>query len=299
MIKGVVLIAGGTGLVGRELCSLLEVNGFIVKVLSRRKSDPENNLYHWDINSNYIDPQACTGVTHIINLAGTAVAGPRWTKKRKEDIIYSRVQSANCLFKNFKESQSIESYITASGINAYSYSTDSIAITEEAPFGNHYLADVVKKWEDAADQFKNICPVTKLRIGVVFSKNGGALATMALPIKLFVGMPLGSGNQWVPWIDSEDLCALFLHAIKFKLNGSYNAIQGNIKNKDLHKSIASLLKRPLWPMHLPSLALKIILGKQSTIVINGLFAANDKIIESGFSFTHNLESSLQKNLSKR
>lgn len=298
MSKEVVLIAGGTGLVGRKLKQLLTENGYEVRVLTRKATDVANGLFNWNLTQLSIDPEATKNVDYVINLAGTAVAGPKWTVQRKQDIVNSRVESANCLYQNLKDS-GVKQYISASGINAYDFSQDNnnTLITEEAPYGGHFLAEVVKKWESAAEQFNSICPVLKLRIGVVFASDDGALQVMAKPIKLFAGARIGTGKQMVPWIDLDDLCRIFLHGIQAQLSGNYNTITGNVSSAELNQKIAAQLKRPMWPIKVPDFALNLVLGEQKSLVLDGLSASNQKLLDSGFHFEHNLESSLNKNLS--
>lgn len=291
----IVLVAGGTGLIGRELCTLLKENNFTVRVLSRQKSNYEKGIYHWDPTNKAIDKKALEGVHIIINLAGESVAGKRWTAKRKEQIINSRVVPAEFLHSFKNEMPELKQYISASGINAYGFDkAENVVETEK--YGSDFLSQVVQKWEKTADIFNDCSKVCKLRIGVVFSRNGGALKQLAMPVKLFVGSPIGSGNQMVSWIDSSDLCRIFLHVIQNNLEGTFNSFSGNRTNKELTKAIAKTLRRPLFFPRIPSFVMRIILGEMADIVLQGLHASNQKLLNSGFVFNESLDDSLKKNL---
>lgn len=291
----IILVAGGTGLIGKELCALLKANNFTVRVLSRQKSNYEKGIYHWDPINKTIDKTALVGVNTLINLAGENVAGKRWTTKRKEQIINSRVVPAEFLHSFKSEMPELQQYISASGINAYGFVAKE-NIVESEKYGSDFLSQVVQKWEAAADIFNDCSRVCKLRIGVVFSRNGGALEKLATPVKLFIGSPIGSGNQIVPWIDSADLCRIFLHVIKNSLEGTFNSIAGNQTNKELTKAIAKTLNRPLFAPRVPSFLMRLIMGEMSDIVLQGVHASNQKLLNSGFVFNESLEESLKKNL---
>ena len=294
-MKGTVLIAGGTGLIGQELQALLIKNNFTVRVLTRRASNESKNLFHWNPIKKEIDEKALHNVTHIINLAGESVAGKRWTKTRKAAIISSRTVPAAFLYQLRDKMPLLQQYLTASGINAYGYNKE-LDITENESRGTDFLSEVVKKWEETADAFEAVVPVCKLRIGVVFAKAGGALQQLVLPIKWFVGSPIGNGKQNIPWIDSADLCQIFLHAIQQNLSGAYNCSANNISNEELTKTIATLLKRPLFLPKVPAFVMRILLGEMADIVLKGLHPSNEKLLQSGFKFQFDLSASLNKNL---
>ena len=290
-----ILVVGGTGLIGKELCALFISQGHHVKVLSRRTSNPKLNLYQWDPVIGIIDPEALMNVQVIVNLAGEPVAGKRWTPQQKQKITSSRMTSANLLFSKRDQLPLLEQYISASGINAYGFEQGQ-NVSEVAAYGNDFLAQVVKKWEESANQFSTICTVCKLRIGVVFSKFGGPLEQISLPIKFGIVSALGTGKQNMPWIDSEDLCSVFAHVMNKGLQGEFNTIAGNCTNKELTSVIAKTLKRPLFFPKVPAFVLKLILGEMSEIILKGVHASNQKIADTGFIFNENLNSSLQKNL---
>ena len=152
-MKEVVLITGAKGMLAKKLAKHLEKD-YSIRFLTRHKT--RSNEYVWDLNSNYIDTNALTGVHHIIHLAGASIATNRWTNKRKKNILTSRVNSAELLLQELKKlNVVIESFISASAIGYYGFNTTEKVLDEKAPKGNDFLSDVCFKWESAAEAFKS------------------------------------------------------------------------------------------------------------------------------------------------
>jgi uncharacterized protein (TIGR01777 family) len=128
--------------------------------------------------------------------------------------------------------------------------------------------------------------VVKIRTSVVLAKEGGALPAIAKTVNNYVGAPLGSGKQWMPWISMEDMVEVYVHTIEKELDGTYNALAGSVTNKDFTKTLGKVLKKPLWLPNVPAFALKIVLGEMSSVVLEGLQADNKKLLATGFSFKH-------------
>lgn len=149
-----------------------------------------------------MDQAALEGVSHVIHLAGEPVAGKRWTRRRKEQIVSSRVESADVLFETIKTmGLKPEAFISASGVGWYGMHTDAHLHTEDEPAAADFMGQTCRLWEEAADRFAGLgSRVVKLRTGIVLARDGGALPVMALPVKLFAGCILGSGKQQVPCI---------------------------------------------------------------------------------------------------
>ncbi|MDQ3192788.1 MAG: TIGR01777 family oxidoreductase [Bacteroidota bacterium] len=284
-----VLITGGTGFIGSHLTNLLQSKGFLVTHLSRSISEKEKvKTFKWDIKSGNIDPQALAGADYIIHLAGAGIADKRWTKERKKTIIESRVKSAEVIYNQAaKTSHKIKAFISASGVNYYGTITSEKIFKEQDPPGDDFMAYTCKLWEKAADEFSNLkIRTVKLRTAPVFGPDGGALKTIAIPVKYYLGAPLGSGNQYFPWIHIDDLCKMYLQAIQNKnMEGAYNAAApDHITNKDLTKTIAKVLKKPLVLPNVPAFAIKLALGELAQAVLNGSRISSEKIIETGFEF---------------
>lgn len=299
-MKTKVLIAGGTGLIGEALVKLLTSIDYDVYVLSRKETDLSKKIYHWNPTLKKIDLQAIENTAILINLVGEGIADKPWTKKRKEALLNSRILPTQFLFEQFKHSQYLQHYISASGINCYGYVHPNQLHTENTPYGNDFLSQIVQKWEKSAEIFSPVCLVTCIRISVVLTNKGGALPKIAQPIHYHLGAPLGSGKQWIPWISLHDLCRLFAHTIQKQLSGKYNALAGTHSNQDFTKELAKFLNKKLWLPNVPGFILKAVLGEMSSVVLDGLQASNEKIKSTGFSFEDDtlhkaFERSYQKN----
>lgn len=281
-----ILIAGGTGLVGQELTALLEKQGHQVAFLSR--SAVLNKVsFIWDYKKEYIDPEAFKWADIIVHLAGRSVADGRWTEKAKKEILESRVLTTRLLKSGLEKSgEQIEQFVAASAVGIYEYGDD--VRTEESPAAHHFLADVVKQWEQELFTFEEInVPTLAIRIGVVLSIDGGALPKLTQPIKLGVGADLGTGKQWTPWIHIEDLAEIFAFGISKKLSGIYNGVAPNcVSNTELNQACAQSLGKTLWAPNVPAWFLKILLGEMAVVVLEGTRVSADKIKKEGFTFKY-------------
>lgn len=277
-------------MVGKKIIHTLQQSGHTVAILSRKKSSlPGIKTYVWDVDQQKIDLQCMDGVDTIIHLAGENIAAKKWTEKRKKQIIDSRVLSTRLLYKTIKESNAqINTFISASAVGYYGDCGDEI-LTEDKPSGYGFMAECCKEWEEAVDKGKSYgMRIVKFRIGVVLAKGEGALASLEKPIKFFVGAPLGSGKQWVPWVHIDDVVALFAGAVDNPLlSGAYNACAPfPVTNSTLTKSIARQLHRPVWPFNVPEKALKIILGEMSDVIFLSTNTSAQKLLSADFKFKY-------------
>lgn len=285
------LIAGGSGLVGSRLTTMLKTQGHEVSLLSRNVFDhPEAFVYPWDPARCYIDPKAFEKTDIVVNLSGQGVADGRWTKKRKESIRASRIDSVKCLYKNIEDlAVKPTVMINASGKDYYGKHEFNHVSHEEDASGDTFLSKVCEAWEGEAQKFEKLgMRSVQLRIGVVLDKHGGALNEIARPVKLGLGAALGSGQQIIPWIHIDDLCQMMIHLSNTSTAvGPYNAVGFDPKtNEDFTISLAKCLRRPLWLPKVPAFVLKILLGEMSEIVLSGHYVSNDKILETGFQFRY-------------
>ncbi|MDO9595464.1 MAG: TIGR01777 family oxidoreductase [Lutibacter sp.] len=282
-----ILVTGGTGFIGRALCDLLRTKGHTVLILSRTKTDKPNTFY-WNLAERYIDPAAIINTDYIIHLAGEGIADKRWTAQRKKDLINSRVETANLLFEKVKElNPNLKGFIAASGIGYYGATTSEKIYEENDAVGEDFISEICKVWEKASLQFDAINIRTVIfRTGVVLAKEGGALEKLSQPIKLGVGAPIGSGEQYIPWIHLNDLCNMYVEAIENReFKGIYNAVAPeHVTNKSLTKMIAKNLKKPLWLPNIPAFVMKLILGKMAVIILEGSRVSSEKIMATGFKF---------------
>jgi uncharacterized protein (TIGR01777 family) len=280
-----ILITGASGLIGAKLSKILSQN-YSVVYLGRTKRHDDGSSFVWDVKNQEMDQDALTDVDTIVHLAGAGVGEKRWTTSWKKEILDSRVQSTALLLNALKtSSHSLKTFVSASAIGFYGFGDDQI-FDEQNKAGGDFLAQVTKQWEEEIDKTSLLgIRVVKIRIGIVLSKEGGALMKMMRPVNLGLGAALGSGDQYLSWIHIDDLCKIFVKAIEeVKLTGAYNATAGWATNSEMTKLIAKILNKPLWLPNVPPFVLKIILGEMAEIVLNGNKISSEKIKQTGFQF---------------
>lgn len=286
-MKEILLITGANGGIAKALYKLLKEE-YEIRFLTRRKKN--ENEYEWDVQNSTIDENAFDNVKHIIHLAGANISEKRWTKKRKQELISSRTNSAKLILNTLKKKNiRLKSFISASGINFYGTKTTSKVFKENDSAGNDFLSKVVVAWENAADKFKeqNLTDrVVKIRTAVVLSKNEGALPKISQPIKWGFGAALGNGRQYMPWIHIDDICLIYQFALKNEnIQGSYNAVAPqHITNENLTKCISQILKKPIILPNVPAFMMKLFFGELANALLKGSRASSEKIQEAGFCF---------------
>jgi len=286
-----ILITGASGLIGKQLIPALQAQGHTISILSRRQiSIKDANVFLWDVYNQTIDKNALKGIDTIINLAGEGIADKKWTDKRKQEIIDSRVMSAQLLYKTIQDTKApVTTFISASAVGFYGDRGDEV-LTEKSDSGTDFLSKCCVQWENAAIQGIELgIRIVKIRIGLILSKEGGALQAMEKPIKFFVGAPLGSGKQWMPWIHLNDIINIFTKAVEdIKMVGAYNACAPfPVTNELFTKTIAKKLNRPVWPVHVPKFALKAILGEMSILPLMSSNTMVQKLLDTGYKFKYN------------
>ena len=289
-----VLITGGTGMIGKSLTTLFLEKGYKVIVLTRKdkKSRRLNvSFAKWDVEKGTIDASAIQAANIIVHLAGEGVADKRWSVKRKQAIVDSRVQSGNLLVKALSENQhQVKTFIAASAIGWYGPDTETSLVNgfvETDSSDNSYLGNTCQVWEQSTSAIATMgIRLVTLRIGIVFNKKGGALAEFIKPAKFGLATILGTGKQIVSWIHQQDLCRVIQYAIETpSLVGIYNAVAPEpISNKKLVLAIAKKTYPIYLPVYVPSFALKIILGEMSIEVLKSAKVSAQKIQAAGFVF---------------
>lgn len=284
-----VLITGGTGLVGKYLCKKLQGKGYDVAILSRaRKKGTEIQTYTWDLNKNEIKKEAIDSADFIIHLAGADIGEKRWTTRRKFQIADSRIKTGQLIFNKISEQKKdLKAFISASAIGYYGTLTSDKIFSETDMHANDFLGQTCRKWEQMSDRFMNLgIRTVKIRTGVVLTKSGGALSKMIIPIRMGIGSAIGNGKQYLPWIHIDDLCEIYIKAIEdTQMIGAYNAVAPqHITNKEFTQTLAYILKKPFWFPNIPSLAMRILFGKRSEMLLKGSRVSSEKIIAAGFKF---------------
>ena len=292
-----ILITGGTGLVGSALTKLLVAKGYQVIILSRKTRPAEGAVSYaeWDPAKGTIDLKALQAADCIVHLAGANVGEKRWTKKRKQEIIDSRVQSGELIAQSLKSHPNkVRAVISASAIGWYGDDKlrpkEKSNFTENDPADSAYLGETCRKWEDAIQPVSALGKrLVILRTGIVLSPEGGALPSFQKPIKLGIASILGSGRQVISWIHIDDIARLYLFAIENEsLQGIFNAVAPQpVTNENLVLTLAKLMKGRFYiPINVPSFLLKLILGEMSIEVLKSATVSSAKVSRSGFQFLY-------------
>lgn len=298
-MSNTVLITGATGLVGKALVKKCLQNGFNVHYLTTRKSKiklQENYKgFYWNPQLEIIDISCFEGVNIIINLAGSSIA-QRWTKAYKSLILSSRKKALELLHSSIEiHDFPVKHIISASAIGIY---PDSKTRYYEEDFQGtdiSFLRTVVRSWEGALKAFNALgVKTTALRIGIVLDKHEGALPKISGPIKGYIGSALGSGDQWQSWIHIDDLVRMFMFVLDSSLEGVFNAVAPNpVQQKDFVKSVANVLKRPIFFPKVPEFILNFALGEMSAIALESQRVSAQKIQDLGFEYDfHELDAAL-------
>jgi uncharacterized protein (TIGR01777 family) len=288
-----ILITGATGLIGSEIVRLCSQENILVHYLTTSKdkivSEPGYKGFYWNPDASEIDISCFEGVSAIINLAGASIS-KRWTSAYKKVVLSSRINTLQTLRIGLEkiDSNAISSFVSASAIGIYPHSLSNFYEEDEKKVDDIFLGEVVEAWENEADTLRNFdFNLSKIRIGLVMSKDGGALVEIAKPIKMYVGAAFGSGEQWQSWIHITDLARMFLFAVKHQLVGVYNGVGPNpVTNTKLIKEIAKVLQKPLLLPNIPKFPMKVILGEMSYILFASQRVSSKKIEDEGFVFQY-------------
>lgn len=282
------LIGGGSGFVGKQLASDLAKVGYSVQIISRQRRD--NNTLTWnDIESNGLP----SGTAAVINLAGELVLNPlkRWSAQFEKELRDSRMGTTSLLRDAIAEAEIKPLFWgQISGVGYYPPSPTQTYDEDSLPAATDYWSDFTKEWE-AAGQLPESCSDVRrvvVRSGVVLGKNGGALPQMKPAFFLGVGGPMGSGNQWFPWIHLEDISGIFVHAVENDtVSGVLNGVAPHaVSNRDFSSSYASALWRPSVFV-LPSFAVRLMFGNiRSTMLLEGQLVTPKRTVELGYGFKY-------------
>jgi uncharacterized protein (TIGR01777 family) len=296
-----IAITGASGLVGSALTAALSGQGNHVIPLRRGISQMDGSDVFWDpAGQGIVDPKALGDIDTVVHLAGEKIATGRWTDAQKQKIRVSRVDATRNLVRSFANLEKRPStFVCASAIGFYG-DRGSEEMTESSAPGSGFLPEVCRDWEAAAVEAEELgMRVVRVRIGVVLSTQGGALAKMLTPFKLCAGGIVGNGKQYWSWIGLTDLVRILEEAItNTALRGAVNAVSPNtVTNREFTKVLGKVLRRPtLFP--LPAFVAKILLGKMADDLLLGSTRVVPEVLNrSGFEFQHaDLESCLRHEL---
>ncbi len=286
-----VLIAGGSGLIGRRLTQILLEEGFSVSILGRNKTEvlgSHISIYNWDPATKFLPEDALNRADYIINLAGASIS-KRWSKTYKELIINSRIEATSTLVEVLNtKPHKVKALINGSASGFYGFNRVE-ELSENSEPGIGFLSETCEQWEQEAQKLH--CPSTRLiilRTGIVLAKDGGAFPSMALPIRYWVGSKLGNGKQIIPWIHMDDLCKMMVFLLmKPEPKGIYNAVAPvSISNKEMTRAIAKAYHKPLLMPPVPGFMLRLFLGEFYKALIGSLKISATKIKQEGFLFQY-------------
>ena len=292
-----IAIVGASGTIGRALEEFLVQKGDSVKRLVRR-DELDNSEIFWDPNNKNLDPNRLIGIDAVVNLAGVGIGDKRWSQKRMEQILSSRVEGTKLISKTIAKLKSENGpnvLINASAIGYYG-NTGSIPVTEETEQGEGFLAHVCSKWENSTlEAEKAGIRVVHARTGVVLSSSGGLLKKLLPIFKLGLGGQIGSGKQIMSWISLRDETAAINWMIEKEMEGAVNLVSPEpLSNLEFTKTLGTILKRPTI-FKVPASALNLRYGRQlvEELMLSSQFVLPEKLMDTNFSFS---DSSLKEAL---
>lgn len=290
-----ILIAGGTGLIGRKLTEQLILKGNRVFILSRKELKNSGELLHFLKWNGKEIPETAHQFDVLINLVGEPVMDKPLSVERKKQIIESRTASTFAFVDYISSAKNKPSvFINASAVGYYGNRGDEV-LTEESPSGKGFLAEVCDQWEKAAG-YSTIRTVL-LRTGIVLANEGGAFKEIMLSYGFGFGSWFGSGNQGFPWIHIDDEIALILFAIENeRVNGALNlSAPEMLSNKEFIKALGKVSEKKL-AFGVPSFALQFGLGERAQVLLDSQFVKPEKALALGYKFKYSDAESALKNL---
>lgn len=284
-----VFITGASGLVGSGLREALLARGDEVVALSRRERPSTRPGEQWvagDVTRDGAWQAAVSGCDAVVHLAGESIGEGRWNEARKRRLVESRVESAQAVVRAVEAASAPPSALLSASATGYYGFRDEEALSEESPPGDDFLARLCCDWEAAACAAEPLgVRVVRLRFAVVFSREGGALASMALPFRLFAGGSIGPKSRWFPWIHEGDAVGLCLHALdQDAMAGPLNLVApGAVRMGELAATLGRVLRRPaLFPA--PLFALRLPLGEFAEYVSPGQLVSSERARAAGYVF---------------
>ena len=291
-----IVVAGASGLVGTALVPALRAAGHDVHRLVRRTASLPDEIA-WNPAAGVVDDARFADVEAVINLAGENVGAGRWTARRREMILRSRVDGTRTLVEamtRMKRKPAV--LLNASAVGCYGDRSDEV-LTETSTAGRGFLPEVCREWERHAAAASPLgVRVACLRFGVVLAAQGGALAKMLPLFRLGFGGRLGSGRQWMSWIGIEDAVRAIVHAVgEARLAGAVNVVAPEpVTNAEFTATLGRVLRRPAV-LPVPAWVLRVALGQMANeALLASQRALPDALATAGFQFRHGtLESALR------
>jgi len=287
-----VAITGATGFVGSRLVERLQEEGHQPLILTRNRAAAEGAFPTLEIvaytpTESGAWQKAIANCDAVVHLAGEPIAESRWTPKQKQEILDSRKLSTQKIVEAIAQTNPKPSVLVNASAIGYYGTSETATFDENSPAGNDFLTEVCQAWEAEAQKVKDAgVRLVILRLGIVLG-NGGALAKMIPPFKLFAGGPLGTGNQWFSWIHRDDLVNLILFALtRPDIEGVLNATAPNpVRMSELCQTLGETLNRPSW-LPVPSFVPEALLGEGAKVVLEGQQVLPKRTISKGFEYQY-------------
>ncbi|WP_223549191.1 TIGR01777 family oxidoreductase [Pseudomonas sp. A-B-19] len=282
-----ILLTGGTGLIGRQLCRHWSTQGYRLTVWSRQPEKVAKICGAQVRGIARLEDLGQEPVDAIINLAGAPIADRPWTHKRKALLWSSRITLTETLLAWLESrEQKPRVLISGSAVGWYGDGGERELTEDSGPISEDFASQLCIAWEETAQRAEAMgIRVIHIRTGLVLSAEGGFLSRLLLPFKLGLGGPIGNGRQWMPWIHIDDQIALIdflLH--RNEASGPYNACAPKpVRNREFAKALGDVLHRPAF-MPMPAFALKVGLGELSLLLLGGQRATPVRLLQAGFTF---------------
>lgn len=303
-----VIIAGGSGFLGRNLADNLIKSGYEVVVLSRNPQKAQTKLnklcrvIQWDNDKINAWSAYFYNAFAVINLAGENIFALRWTAKKKARILDSRIKAGNAIEMAIQSAKKKPALlIQISGIGYYGNRGDEL-LDEISSKGSGFMSGIAEQWEQSVKNAETLgVRVAYLRTGLVLDDSGGFLKKVILSFRFFVGGHLGNGNQWISWIHLSDLIEVMRFLMeKSSTSGIFNVVSPkSVTARQFFKTVGNVIKRPSW-FHVPGFALKFIFGEMADeLILSGQRVIPKKLIDFGFKFSYPDLTDALKNILKR
>jgi len=298
-----VLVTGSSGLIGSALVSHFAAHGDTVLRLVRSTQPNRTEEIVWDPASGKLDGDRLEGMDAVVHLAGENIGSGRWTAARKQRILESRIKGTRLLAGRLSSLRKPpDVMISASAVGIYGDRGNEI-LTEESGPGSGFLAEVVRQWErEATALSKGSVRLVLLRMGMILSSQGGALARMLPPFRFGVGGKLGNGKQYMSWIAIDDLLEVIRFAISNpSLHGAVNAVApAPVTNQEFTRALGNVLKRPTL-FSVPAFAVRFLFGEMGQeLLLSSSRVIPERLLAAGFQFRFpEIETALRYATSKR
>jgi uncharacterized protein (TIGR01777 family) len=297
-----VAMTGSTGMVGGSLAQVLSTGGYPLRHFGRSKPEFGDDFVSWNPAEEPLPADTFEGIEAVVHLAGENISEGRWTAEKKRRLRDSRIESTRAIAENLaKLPKRPKVFVCASAIGYYGNRGDELLNEDSAP-GDDFLAELCRDWEAACQPARDAgIRVVNLRIGVVLSARGGALAKMLLPFRLGLGGVVGSGTQYMSWVALDDLVGIIVHAVHDEnLSGPVNAVAPNpVTNREYTKTLGRVLSRPTI-VPLPAFAAKLAFGEMAdALLLSSTRVEPSKLLAEGYAYrTPTLEEALSVTLGR-